>query len=594
MNTEKLISKNDIDNAYDKLINIISNAYSDISRLNGINSIFDIVQYNMCQVLKTKLQNTKTMLNKVKNETIWDNLVIAFFGETNAGKSTIIETFRILFDPNRKKEDGLIVGDGQHDFTKTYSEYKLSINGKPFTLIDVPGIEGKEEDFRDVIKTALHKAHIVFYINGHNKKPDEGTAKKIKDYLGDWVKVYSVYNVRGSVSNYDEEEERDTLLTKGVKKTESLIMAEFKRILGDVYVTNLTIQAKLAMCARASFSKKRQDLINDRQKLLKYFSNSPDKILQFSQFQTVINIVENKSVNFKQEIIEANKQKLISLASRIADDISNTMLSQKFYIDRLKSNLDVAKREICNNMLDNVQHNISSTITNMIESSFGDLKSYAFSCIDKEDSNLAHKVEAYQQRCFDKLRSDIAISVRDNLKKIEETSNRKLKELDGVNIKPLSLNTYIYFDADIDFTEALEELDIDFSGVRDYVGKTAGTAAAGAAIGAFIPGLGTIIGAAIGGIVGGVLHAVSGDGGKADARKSVSDAINKAKDKAAIDVNKSLAPVFENLRRVSKNVKHTIQAEKKNINTLQEAIDDFDNDIDRYVSQLKQQRYGRI
>lgn len=594
MNTEKLISKNDIDNAYDKLINIISNAYSDISRLNGINSIFDIVQYNMCQVLKTKLQNTKTMLNKVKNETIWDNLVIAFFGETNAGKSTIIETFRILFDPNRKKEDGLIVGDGQHDFTKTYSEYKLSINGKPFTLIDVPGIEGKEEDFRDVIKTALHKAHIVFYINGHNKKPDEGTAKKIKDYLGDWVKVYSVYNVRGSVSNYDEEEERDTLLTKGVKKTESLIMAEFKRILGDVYVTNLTIQAKLAMCARASFSKKRQDLINDRQKLLKYFSNSPDKILQFSQFQTVINIVENKSVNFKQEIIEANKQKLISLASRIADDISNTMLSQKFYIDSLKSNLDVAKREICNNMLDNVQHNISSTITNMIESSFGDLKSYAFSCIDKEDSNLAHKVEAYQQRCFDKLRSDIAISVRDNLKKIEETSNRKLKELDGVNIKPLSLNTYIYFDADIDFTEAFEELDIDFSRVMNYVGKTAGTAAACAAIGSFFPGLGTIIGAAIGGIVGGVVHAVSGDGGKADARKSVSDAINKAKDKATIDVNKSLAPVFENLRRVSKNVKYTIQAEKKNINTLQEAIDDFDNDIDRYVSQLKQQRYGRI
>ena len=594
MNTEKLISKNDIDNAYDKLINIISNAYSDISRLNGINSIFDIVQYNMCQVLKTKLQNTKTMLNKVKNETIWDNLVIAFFGETNAGKSTIIETFRILFDPNREKEDGLIVGDGQHDFTKTYSEYKLSINGKPFTLIDVPGIEGKEEDFRDVIKTALHKAHIVFYINGHNKKPDEGTAKKIKDYLGDWVKVYSVYNVRGSVSNYDEEEERNTLLTKGVKKTESLIMAEFKRILGDVYVTNLTIQAKLAMCARASFSKKRQDLINDRQKLLKYFSNSPDKILQFSQFQTVINIVENKSVNFKQEIIEANKQKLISLASRIADDISNTMLSQKFYIDILKNNLDVAKREICNNMLDNVQHNISSTITNMIESSFGDLKSYAFSCIDKEDSNLAHKVEAYQQRCFDKLRSDIAISVRDNLKKIEETSNRKLKELDGVNIKPLSLNTYIDFDADIDFTEAFEELDIDFSRVMNYVGKTAGTAAAGAAIGSFIPGLGTIIGAAIGGIVGGIVHAVSGDGGKADARKSVSDAINKAKDKAAIDINKSLASVFENLRRVSKNVKHTIQAEKKNIDTLQEAIDDFDNDIDRYVSQLKQQRYGRI
>lgn len=594
MNTKKLISKNDIDNAYDKLINIISNAYSDISRLNGINSIFDIVQYNMCQVLKTKLQNTKTMLNKVKNETIWDNLVIAFFGETNAGKSTIIETFRILFDPNRKKEDGLIVGDGQHDFTKTYSEYKLSINGKPFTLIDVPGIEGKEEDFRDVIKTALHKAHIVFYINGHNKKPDEGTAKKIKDYLGDWVKVYSVYNVRGSVSNYDEEEERDTLLTKGVKKTESLIMAEFKRILGDVYVTNLTIQAKLAMCARASFSKKRQDLINDRQKLLKYFSNSPDKILQFSQFQTVINIVENKSVNFKQEIIEANKQKLISLASRIADDISNTMASQKSFIDRLKSNLNAAEREICNNLLNNAQHNISSSVKNLIDSSFGDLKSYAFSCIDTGDSNLAREVEAYQRRRFGNLSNDIAVSVKENLRKIEQTSNRKLKELDGVNIKPLSLHTYINIDAEIDFSNAFDELDIDFSDVVNWAGKTAGTAAAGAAIGSVIPGLGTVIGAAIGGIVGGVIHAASGDGGKADARKSVSDAINKAKAKADRDISNSLAPVFENLRRVSKDIKNAIQTEKQNIYTLQNAIDDFDIDINRYASQLKQQRYGRI
>ncbi|MGM9820878.1 MAG: GTPase domain-containing protein [Candidatus Onthomorpha sp.] len=594
MNTEKLISKNDIDNAYDQLINIISTAYSDISRLNGVNHKFDDIQQRMSQALESKVQDAKTVLNQTKNKTVWDNLVIAFFGETNAGKSTIIETFRILFDRNRKKEDGLIVGDGQHDFTKTYNEYKLSISGKPFTLIDVPGIEGKEEDFKDSIKTALQKAHIVFYVNGHNKKPDEATAKKIKDYLGDWVKVYSIYNVRGSVSNYDEEEERKTLLTNGVKKNESLIRAEFKRILGDVYVGNLTIQAQLAMCAKASFSKKREDLIKYQQKLLKYFANTPERILQFSQFQTIINLVDEKSVNFKQEIIEANKQKLISLASRIADDISNTMASQKSYVERLKTNLNVAEREICNNLLNNAQHNISSSVKNMIDSSFGDLKSYAFSCIDTGDSNLAREVEAYQRRRFGNLSNDIAVSVKENLRKIEQTSNRKLKELDGVNIKPLSLHTYINIDAEIDFSNAFDELDIDFSDVVNWAGKTAGTAAAGAAIGSVIPGLGTVIGAAIGGIVGGVIHAASGDGGKADARKSVSDAINKAKAKADRDISNSLAPVFENLRRVSKEIKNAIQTEKRNIYTLQNAIDVFDIDINRYASQLKQQRYGRI
>ena len=406
--------------------------------------------------------------------------------------------------------------------------------------------------------------------------------------------MYSVYNVRGGASDYDEEEDRETLFTEGVKKNESLIKEEFKKILGDVYNGNLTVQGMLAMCAKASFSKKRDDLIKGQQKLLRYFDGSPEKVLQFSQFQTIVNLVDEKSANFKKEIIEANKQKLISLASRIADDITNTMVSQKTYVDRLKGNLNVAEREICNNMLNKAQHNISLTVKNLIDSSFGDLKSYAFGCIERGESNMKHEVDNYQQKCFDDLKNGITYRVKDNLKKIERTSNRTLNELDGVNIKPLSLNTYIDFDAEIDFSEAFEELDIDFADVVNWAGKTAGTAAVGAAIGSVIPGLGTMIGAAIGGIVGGVVHAASGDGGKADARKSVSDAINKAKDKANRDVNKSLASVFENLRRVSKDLKKAIQTEKKNINTLQEAIDDFDNNINRYVSQLKQQRYGRI
>lgn len=54
----------------------------------------------------------------------------------------------------------------------------MSIGGHQFTLIDVPGIEGNEEEFKDVIQVALHKAHCVFYVQGHNKKPDEATAKK--------------------------------------------------------------------------------------------------------------------------------------------------------------------------------------------------------------------------------------------------------------------------------------------------------------------------------------------------------------------------------------------------------------------------------
>lgn len=96
---------------------------------------------------------SENRIKEVRNGAVWDNLVIAFFGETNAGKSTIIETFRILFNENSNSSeignDGLIVGNGESDYTQIYSEYHMRINGVPFTLIDVPGIEGNESKYEN-------------------------------------------------------------------------------------------------------------------------------------------------------------------------------------------------------------------------------------------------------------------------------------------------------------------------------------------------------------------------------------------------------------------------------------------------------------
>lgn len=381
-----LSSQNDIKKAYKTLQDILQNTQEDVFDLNGVNSQFNTVKEKIAFAFDSKIKEAKKELDVALKDTVWDNLVIAFFGETNAGKSTIIETFRILFDDKRKKEDGLIVGDGRHDFTKTYEEYHLSIAGHPFTLIDVPGIEGNEAEFKDVIKTALHKAHCVFYVQGHNKKPDRATAEKIKKYLGDWVKVYSIYNVRGSVGNYDEEEERETLITSGVLKAESLIQAEFKTILGDVYAGHVTLQGLLAMSAKASFSSKREDLIRGQQKLLKYFGGSADKVLEFSQFKTLTTLVEQKASNFKSEIIEANKQKLVSLAGNIATDVEQVMETQKNYLANLESNLRTINREVCNNSMDLALRNITNKTKNAISSAYGELKSEIFDLIDNEPS----------------------------------------------------------------------------------------------------------------------------------------------------------------------------------------------------------------
>lgn len=592
--SQSLSSKDEIKKAYKTLHDILQSTQLDVFDLNGVNSQFNTVKEKIAFAFDSKIKEAKKELDVALKDTVWDNLVIAFFGKTNAGKSTIIETFRILFDDKRKKEDGLIVGDGRHDFTKTYEEYHLSIAGHPFTLIDVPGIEGNESEFKDVIKTALHKAHCIFYVQGHNKKPDRATAEKIKKYLGDWVKVYSIYNVRGGVSNYDEEEERETLITSGILKAESLIRAEFKTILGDVYAGHVTLQGLLAMSAKASFSSKREDLIRGQQKLLKYFGGSADKVLEFSQFKTLITLVEQKSSNFKSEIIEANKQKLISLAGNIATDIEQVMESQKNYLANLESNLRTINREVCNNSMDSALRNITNKTRNAITSAYGELKSEIFDLIDNEPSNINQLAEQYQEDVIENLENRIKSIVNDELKKVRDTANRKIKDLDGVNIKPIQFNQSIDLETEIDFSGALGELDIDLADVLSWTAKTAGTAATGALVGSFIPGIGTLIGAGVGAFVGGIAHACSGDGGKADARKSVSDAIGKATQRAKNNVKSMLAPVIRDMDIQKRQLTNSVKTELTNIEELQETLDTFDVEISEFVNELKHKRYGRI
>lgn len=593
--TQSLSSQNEIKKAYKTLQDILRSTRLDVFDLNGVNSQFNTVKEQIALAFDSKIKEAKKELDVALKDTVWDNLVIAFFGETNAGKSTIIETFRILFDDKRKKEDGLIVGDGRHDFTKTYEEYHLSIAGHPFTLIDVPGIEGDEAEFKDVIKTALHKAHCVFYVQGHNKKPDRATAEKIKKYLGDWVKVYSIYNVRGGVSNYDEEEERETLITSGVLKAESLIQAEFKTILGDVYAGHVTLQGLLAMSAKASFSSKREDLIRGQQKLLKYFDDSADKVLEFSQFKTSTTLVEQKSSNFKSEIIEANKQKLMSLAGKIAGDIEQVMESQKNYLDNLETNLKTINREVCNSSMDSALRNITNKTRNAISSAYGDLKSKIYDLIEEEPSDINQIAEKHQKEVIRNLENRIESIVNDELKKVRNTANRKIKDLDGVNIKPIQFNQSIDLKTEIDFSGALGELDIDFTDVLSWTAKTAVSAAAtGAAVGSIIPGPGTIVGAVVGAFLGGIVHAHSGDGGKADARKSVSDAISKATQRAKSNVNSILAPVIRDVEVQKHQLSKSVRIELVNIEELQETLDTFDVEMSKFLNELKYKRYGRI
>ncbi len=114
-------------------------------------------------------------LESLKNNGEWENFTIAFYGETGAGKSTLIECLRMFFKEQSKVvqqerfkslysnyvkndrgsehallelekfQDGAIIGDGRSDFTLKMRSYSFQYNHQNFVLLDVPGIEGSEK-----------------------------------------------------------------------------------------------------------------------------------------------------------------------------------------------------------------------------------------------------------------------------------------------------------------------------------------------------------------------------------------------------------------------------------------------------------------
>lgn len=590
-------SRQKIEASYKNLIGSLERFSDSIERIDGVNDAFDIIQDQFIKAIDNKVEYAKQELNSSLNETVWDNLVIAFFGETNAGKSTIIETFRILFDDKRAKEDGLIVGDGRHDFTKVYEEYHLSIEGHPFTLIDVPGIEGNESEFEDGIRRALRKAHYVFYVQGHNKKPDTATANKIKQYLGDWVKVYSIYNVRGGSSNYDEEEEREFLLTPIVRKTEELIKGTFMGILGDVYSGNITIQALLAMCAKAVFSSTREDLTNTQRKLLKYFG-TPEKILQFSQFQTIINIVNEKSQNFTSEIVEANKQKMISLANSVKADLDKVIEEQTEDITRLKDRLRSFRSDSAN-IISTAKRNLKNKAKSKLDNSYARLKTRIYEIIDDDsikDKKRNIKNEKENLKIF--LRHNINQSVCQVLENAKSKLITKRKELNGIAPQEFEIPSFYVNFANIDFDGALDELGLSLDDVLEWMGKTAGTAAAGAglgaALGSIVPGAGTITGAAVGAVVGGVVHLFTGKDGKSEAKNKVSKAIEEDKERAWNKLSDDMVRIHRALDNQSHSIRNAIDKELNNIERMRTAVNSTQLHLQEFANNIKNSGYGKI
>lgn len=178
----------------------------------------------------------------------WSDPRLAFYGETNAGKSTLIEALRLILAVHGETP-GSKIGDGSPDFTRRTTTYPCEIDGTRFSLVDVPGIEGNEANVAADISAALRSAHLVFLVVGEARPPQGGdgeslgTLEKIARDLRPQAKVWAVFNKRITNPRQLADQLVDDDELRGLTGGSNSLDGKLRVALGDRYQRHVCVSA---------------------------------------------------------------------------------------------------------------------------------------------------------------------------------------------------------------------------------------------------------------------------------------------------------------------------------------------------------------
>lgn len=95
----------DILNKYARVETSLEKAITDSDSIELSGKDENIELNSIRNTLKKLNDDFKFEIEKLKESSEWDKFCMAFFGETNAGKSTIIEALRIVYDEELRREE---------------------------------------------------------------------------------------------------------------------------------------------------------------------------------------------------------------------------------------------------------------------------------------------------------------------------------------------------------------------------------------------------------------------------------------------------------------------------------------------------------
>ncbi|EMH08445.1 50S ribosome-binding GTPase [Helicobacter pylori] len=465
----------DVKASIENLQNIFKNADDKDEKLKRFNQ----ETLKVFQQLESK---SLKELESLKNSEEWENFTIAFYGETGAGKSTLIECLRMFFkeqskvvqqerfkrlysnyqnnyqNDERKKQailnelhslqDGAIIGDGRSDFTLKTRSYSFQYNHQNFILLDVPGIEGSEKKVIDQISNATQKAHAIFYVTKTPNPPQKGeegkrgTIEKIQKQLDSQTEVWTIFNKPIN----SPRALKDGLINESEKESLKILNKEMKNILGEHYKGYKAVSAQVAFYGLSQALIPETDFDKKKQKFLEIFK--AEELLYQSHFKPLAEfIVEELLENSRAKIIESNCNKALKVVEQLQKAIKTTIEKQidlgiketQEHLQEARYNLNRSKEKFISDL-----ENSAARKINQFESDFriemherierGIGNNECKEIFDNELKQRETKLVEDIERRFKECRERFDEQIKEDIERFKERIKDSLKMLERIGI----------------------------------------------------------------------------------------------------------------------------------------------------------------
>lgn len=296
-----------------------------------------------------------------------------------------------------------------------------------FTLLDVPGIEGKESKVIENIWHAVQKAHAVFYVTGKAAAPqkgsesNKGTLEKIKEHLDAQTEVWTIFNKRitnplqleiGELISQDEQESLQDLDCK------------MREQLGENYQKVFPLSAQPAFLTVADCLLPGSSNAKSRSKFLSKFSTQEvlrkSHVLQFHELLTG-NLVKDyktkiKRSNFNKanqvvktattQVTTIQRDTFQPLSQQLKKDAEDARDQLDFALSGLKSRLESQGEHAIRDFNNKVRKKIYAHIERDISNDA--FKRALETCIEEEQVGLEQHLPQAMESELKKFQSEIS------------------------------------------------------------------------------------------------------------------------------------------------------------------------------------------